>query len=73
MLPAAWVSQINQSFGIQETKTKTTVHHQPRSIPLPAWIIGQRIKLRGPDDNVLQVSPVQIWTEESQKKEIKKF
>lgn len=63
MLPGDWVSEVHQGFSIEKAKAETAVDHQPCSVPLPARVIGQRIELRGPDHNVLQVSPGKIWTE----------
>lgn len=60
VLPGGGVSEVHQGFSIQKAKAKAAVDHQSCSVPFPAWIIGQRIKLRGPDDDVLQVSPGQI-------------
>lgn len=62
MNPGVWVRQVNQSLGIQKTEAKATVDHQTSSIPFPAWVVGQWIKLWGPDHNVLKVSPAQIRT-----------
>lgn len=63
MLPREWVGQVHQGLGVEEAKPKTAVDHQPGSVPLPPGVAGQRVKLGGPNHNVLQVSPCKIWAE----------
>lgn len=62
MLPDLGISQVHQSFGVQEAKPKPTVDHQSSSVPFPAWVIGQGVKLRRPNHQVLEVSPGEIRT-----------
>lgn len=70
MLPGHGVGQVHQGLGVQEAEPKTAVDHEPGSVPLPPGVAGQGVKLRGPNHNVLQVPPREIWAGGAERRQL---
>lgn len=69
VLPRERVSQVHQGLRVEQAETKAAVDHQPGAVPLPPGVVGQRVKLGGPDHDVLQVSPRKIRAERAKREQ----
>lgn len=45
VLPCERVGKVHQGFSVEQAKAETAVDHQASSVPLPARVVGQGIKL----------------------------
>ena len=61
-LVAERVGGISESSSVQQTKAEPVVDPVASGIHLPAGVVTERCRLRGPCDQVLNVAPRQLTT-----------
>jgi hypothetical protein len=52
----------DQTEGVHQAEAESGVEPETRGVLLPTGVVDDGVDFGGPDDQVLDVSPAQVWT-----------